>query len=67
MQLDGETSASAKEKPATASSSAATRNATPGVDGQKVDDAFIPEIDIYITYLVILYLHDSKQSQKVVA
>ena len=63
MQLDAKASSPA----ANAVKKAAPAGSRPGTPSGKknAETEFIPEIDIYLTLLVIVYLLDQKQTEKV--
>lgn len=67
MQVDA--TAPTAKKSATPAPAAASRPGTPataaGKKAASANEAFIPEIDIYLTLLVIVYLLDQKQTDKV--
>lgn len=60
----------AKKAAATPASASASRPGTPasvaaGASRKAAADEFIPEIDVYLTLLVIVFLLDQKQTEKV--
>ena len=62
MDVDTSSTAATTKKASAPGSAGATR---PGTPATKKEDDFIPEIDLYLTLLVIIYFLDTKELQKV--
>ncbi|CAD6587891.1 MAG: 26S proteasome non-ATPase regulatory subunit [Cyphobasidiales sp. Tagirdzhanova-0007] len=61
MDVDTSSTAATTKKASAPGSAGATR---PGTPATKKEDDFIPEIDLYLTLLVIIYFLDTKELQK---